>query len=90
MAPLQLLLLLAEALAMGILARRWSHVRRAYVDAVLDCWRLRRHIFAARRRIRSFRRRGDFWILRFVRPRLNRWREFRRFQRLGLPKVDSK
>jgi GT2 family glycosyltransferase len=88
--PLQLLLLLAEALAMGILARRWSHVRRGYVDAVRDCWRLRRHIFAERRRVRSLRQRGDFWIMRFLRPRLNRWREFRRFQRFGLPKVDPK
>jgi GT2 family glycosyltransferase len=88
--PLQLCLLAAEALVMGLLSRRISHVRRAYLEAVLDCWRLRRHIVAERRRLRNLRRHGDFWMLRFLRGRLNRWRELRWFLRFGLPKVDSK
>lgn len=88
--PLQLILLAAEGLAMGLLARRISHVRRAYLEAVVDCWRLRRHIFAERRRLKSLRCHGDFWMLRFLRGRLNRWREFRRFLHLGPPEVDSK
>lgn len=90
MVPPQILLLMAEAFFMGVVARRWSHVRRAYVAAVLDCWRLRRHILAERRRIKALRQRGDFWMLRFLRPELNRWREFQRVRRLGLPKVDDK
>jgi GT2 family glycosyltransferase len=88
--PLQLMLLAVEALAMYLVVRRWSYVRRAYLEAVRDCWRLRGHVLAERRRLRSFRRRGDFWMLRFLQPRLNRWREFRRLRQFGLPKVDSK
>jgi len=88
--PLQLALLAAEAMAMSLLVRRWSFVRRAYLDAVGDCWRLRRHIQAERRRGRQFRRRGDWWMLRFLRPQMNRWRELRRFRRFGVPRVDSK
>lgn len=88
--PLQLLLLATEALVMSLWSRRFSHFRRAYWEAVLDCWRLRRHVFAARQRLKSLRRRGDFWMLRFLRLRLNRWREFRRLLRFGLPNVDPK
>jgi hypothetical protein len=88
--PLQLGLLAVEALGMSLLVRRWSFIRRAYLDALFDCWRMRSHILGERRRIREFRRRGDFWMLRFLQPRLNRWREFRRCRRFGMPKVDSK
>jgi len=88
--PLQLMMLAAEASAMGILTRRWSHIRRAYLAAVWDCWRLRKHIRAERRRLKTLRKRGDFWMLRFFRTSMNRLEEFRRVQRFGLPKVDSK
>ncbi len=88
--PLQLLMLAAEAFAMAVLTRRWSHVRRAYLAAVWDCWRLRKHIRAERRRLKALRRRGDFWMLRFFRGSLNRLEELRRVRRFGLPKVDSK
>jgi len=88
--PLQLGMLAAEALAMSLVVRRWSFIRRAYWDALRDCWRLRGHIRAKRLQVRAFRQRSDFWMLRFLQPRLNRWREFRRFHRFGLPKVDSK
>jgi N-acetylglucosaminyl-diphospho-decaprenol L-rhamnosyltransferase len=89
MVPLQLLLLAAEAAVMALLARRWSHVRRAYLEAIWDCWRLRHHILAERRRLRQLRQHGDFWMLRFLRGRLNRWEEVQRFARFGLPKVDA-
>ena len=88
--PLQILLLAAEAAFMSLLVRRWSFVRRVYLEAVWDCWRLRRHILAERRRLAKLRRRGDFWMLRFLRPRLNRWGELQSCRRYGLPKVDSK
>lgn len=88
--PLQLLLLAAEAVAMTAMTRRWSHVRRAYLEALRDCWRLRRHILAERRRLRQLRQHGDLWMLRFLRVRLNRWGELRRFRRYGLPEVDAK
>ena len=67
--------------------RRWSFVKRAYLDAVKDCWGLRHHILAERRRIRGFRRRGDFWMLRFLRLRPNRWAELQRVRQSGIPRV---
>jgi GT2 family glycosyltransferase len=76
-----------EALFSLVVVRRWSFVKRAYWAAVADCWRLRRHVLAERRRIREFRRRGDLWMLRFLRCRLNRWDEIQRLRRFGLPKV---
>ncbi len=85
--PLQLGLLALEAVASLVLVGRWSFVRRAYGDAVADCWRLRGHIRAERRRIREMRRRDDFWMLRFLRARLNRWDELQRLRRFGVPKV---
>lgn len=85
--PLQLALLALEALVSLVLIRRWTFVRRAYGDAVIDCWRLRKHIRAERRRIRQFRRRGDGWMLRFLRVRCNRWDELQRLRRFGVPKV---
>ena len=88
--PLQLLMLGGEALFMWAWTRRWSHIRRAYLEALADCWRLRPHILAERRRLRSLRRHGDLWMLRFLRGRLNRWQELRRFRRFGMPKVDQK
>lgn len=88
--PLQLGLLAAEAAVMAVLTRRWSHAKCSYWDAVVDCWKLRKHIGAERRKIKKLRRHGDFWMLRFLRWRLNRWREMQRFLRAGLPKVDAK
>lgn len=85
--PLQLLMLLAESIVSLALVRRWSYVKRAYWDAVTGCWRLRKHVLSERRRIRQFRRRGDFWMLRFLRWRLNRWYELQRLRQFGLPKI---
>ena len=86
----QALLLGLEALALAALTRRWSHFRRAWIEALWDCWRLRGHILAERRRLRKVRQHGDFWLLRFLRGRFNRSTELRRCWRLGLPKVDAK
>lgn len=85
--PLQLFLFGLEGLVGWILLRRWGFFKRSYLDAVADCWRLRGHIRAERRRIRQFRRRGDVWMLRFLRWRLNRWDEVQRMRRFGVPKV---
>jgi GT2 family glycosyltransferase len=84
---LQLCMLAAEAVVGLFLVRRWSFVKRAYLDAVKDCWGLRHHILAERRRIRGFRRRGDFWMLRFLRLRPNRWAELQRVRQSGIPRV---
>ena len=87
--PLQIGLLAIEGAFMGCLTRRWSHVRRAYLEAVGDCWRLRGHVLAERRRLRRIRRRSDFWMLRFFRLRFNRWLELKRWRKLGAPRVDA-
>ncbi len=85
--PLQVGFLFVEALVAMLLVGRWSFVRRVYWDALTDCWRLRGHVLAERKRIRQFRRRSDWWMLRFLRWRLNRWDELRRMMRFGKPHV---
>lgn len=87
--PAQIGLLFLEALASLVLIRRWSFVKRAYWDAVKDCWRLRGHISKERRRVRQFRRRGDLWMLRFLRLRFNRWDEVQRMRQSGPPKITA-
>jgi len=85
-----LLLLSAEALVILLLVRRWQHVRHAYIGAVLDVWRLRRHVCEWRRRIAGFRRRSDWWMLRFIRLKPSRWAEVRRLFQFGAPKIDAR
>jgi hypothetical protein len=87
---LQLFLLLAEALVALVLVRRWSFVKRAYGEAVYDVWRLRFHVAAERQRLKANRRRGDLWMLRFLRLRPNRWDEVVRMLRFGPPAVSQK
>ena len=87
--PLQLCLLVVEAVTALVLVRRWGFIRRAYLGAVADCWRLRGHVLVVRKRIRQFRRRGDLYMLRFLRLRLNRWDELQRLRRQGVPKVTA-
>jgi GT2 family glycosyltransferase len=83
-------LLLAESVVSLLLVRRWSYVRKSYFSAFADVFRMRGHILEWRRRIRSFRRRGDFYMIRFLRLKPNRWWEFRRMLRFGPPKVNAK
>ncbi len=85
--PLQIVLLGLEACVWLALTRRWAFVKRAYVEAILDCWRLRGHVRAERARVRGFRRHTDWWMLRFLHWRLNRWDELDRLRRWGVPKV---
>ena len=88
--PLQVMLMALEALAGGLLLRRWSFAQRSFLDAVADCWRLRGHIVAERRRIRAFRKRSDWWMLRFLGWRFNRWDEIQRVRQFGVPKVTTR
>jgi GT2 family glycosyltransferase len=85
-----LLLLMAEAAVMWLLLRRWSHVRKAYISAVFEAFRMRGHVLEWRRRIAQFRQRGDFFMLRFLRFKPTRWHEVTRLFKFGAPKVDSK
>lgn len=85
-----LALLTAETAVGLLLVRRWSFARKSLLAPLAEVWRMRARILAARRHIRSFRRRGDFWMLRFLRLRPGHWEDFKRMFRLGLPKVDSR
>jgi hypothetical protein len=82
-----LALLLVEALASLVLLRNWRYVRKAYFGAIAEAFRMRGHVREWRRRIKSFRRRGDFKLLRFLTWRVNRWGELTQVLRLGLPKI---
>jgi GT2 family glycosyltransferase len=85
-----LFLLLLESLAALILVRRWSYVRKSYLAAIADAFRMMPHVREWRRRIHGFRERGDFWMLRFLRLKPSRWEEIVRLFTVGPPKIDSK
>jgi GT2 family glycosyltransferase len=77
----------AEMVAVLLLTRQWGVIRRAYLRAFADLWRLRKHIRRERNRLATLRRHGDFWMLRFLRLRPGRWLDIERLLRLGMPKV---
>ena len=85
-----LFLLGFEALVSLLLVRRWSYVRQSYVRAVPACWAMRAHVRDWRRRIRGFRQRGDFQMLRFLRFKPSRWTDFTKLLHWGVPKVDRR
>jgi GT2 family glycosyltransferase len=89
MGLLQVGMLFLEALAALVLVRRWTFVRRAYFEAMADCWRLRGHLILKRRKIKELRKHGDFWMLRFLRLRANRWDEAQRVRRMGIPRITA-
>ena len=83
-------LLFVESLAGSLLLRRWSFARASFWSVLRDCWRLRGHISRQRRVVSTFRKRSDFWMLRFFKLRLNRWDEVKRTVKFGPPRVDAK
>lgn len=90
LALLQVLLLSIEMIAALVLVRRWSFIKRSYLDAFRDLLRLAPHIRAERRKLHSLRKRGDWYMLRFLRLRLNRWDELVQMVRRGPPKVSPR
>lgn len=85
-----LLLLVAEALVSLLLIRRWSHVRKSYFSAIYDAFRMWPHVREWRHRIAGFRRRGDFYIMRFLQLKPSRWIEVKNLFSAGPPKIDQK
>lgn len=85
--PLLMALVFVESLVGILIVRRVSYFRRACLDAFRDCWRMRGHVLAERKRVATFRKRSDFWMLRFLRLRFNRWDEVKRVFKFGLPRV---
>jgi hypothetical protein len=85
-----LLLLGLEAVVSLALVRRWSFVRKSYLAAVADAFRMLGHVRRWRKRIRGFRKRGDFYMLRFVKLVPGRWGELKQILQHGAPKVDAR
>ena len=83
-------LLFLESLVGAVLLRRWSFVRASFWSVLADCWRMRGHVARKRREIAAFRKRSDFWMLRFFKLRLNRWDEVKRMLKFGPPRVDAR
>lgn len=81
-------LILLEGIATWILARSWSLAKDTCFAALADFWKLRAYIWEERRRIATFRRRGDFWMLRFFRFRFGRWEEVKRILKGGYPRFN--
>jgi hypothetical protein len=73
-----------------VLARRWSYFQRTFTATLASIWQLRGYIAAERRRMRTIRRRGDFFMLRFFSFRLNRWWEVKNMMKLGPPILDAR
>lgn len=85
LAVTQVLLLTAEAIVGSLFARRLSFARWALFKPLGECWRLRREIRAERRRIKTFRQRGDWWMLRrFFKFRFGRWNDVKRLLKCGV------
>lgn len=89
-AALQVLLLFCESLVSLILIRRASFTRRAYWEAVRDCYRMRVHILKERKLLNGIRQKSDWYMLRFLTWRWARWDDFQMIRALGLPKVTAK
>lgn len=83
-------LLLTEALVGLLIIRRWGFIKKSYLDAIGDAFRMLPEVRAWRRRIRGFRQRGDFGMLRFLRLMPSRWTELKRIFKFGAPKIDVK
>ena len=83
-------LALLEGLAGATWLRRWSFFSNTTGKALASCWQMRGHWIAERRRINSFRKRGDFWMIRFLSWRMNRWAEIRQIPKLGMPKIEAR
>lgn len=82
------MLIMLEGLFVLVMTRNVAIAKKVSLDVFADFWRLRGHVFKERKRIRSFRRRGDFWMLRFFRPGFGRSHEIRAIFKRGFPKFN--
>lgn len=78
--------ILAEGLVTWAATRKWSLARASSLDALVSFARMLGHIRAERRRIAGFRKRSDWWMLRFLRLGFGRWAEVSRALKHGYPK----
>ncbi len=82
------LLILLEGLATLVMTRSWSLFEKTCWGALAGFWSLRTHVRQKRKEIRSFRRHGDFWMLRFLRFGFGRWHEVKALLQRGFPKFN--
>jgi len=75
-----------EGLMTWAMTRDRSLAKATSFDALNDFWRLRGHIRDKRHCIASFRRHGDFWMLRFFRFGFGRWEEVLKILKSGFPR----
>ena len=75
-----------EGFATLAMTRKWSLAKATCFDALADFWRMRAHICDQRRRIASFRKHSDFWMLRFFRFGFGRWDEVAKILKSGFPR----
>lgn len=85
-----LLMLLAEAFFFLVATRNWKFVRNSYIRGIAEAFRMRAHVRAWREKIKSFRQRGDFWMMRFLHLKPARLGELMVVFKLGSPKVEEK
>ncbi len=83
-------LIVLEGCSVLLMTKNAAIAKRVSVDVFADFWRLRHHVFQERKRIRSFRRRGDFWMLRFFRLGFGRSYEIKAIFKLGFPKFNRR
>jgi len=83
-------LLLVKAVVSLLLVRRWSYIRKSYLSAIYQAFQMHAHVRQWRGRIRGFRQRGDWWMLRFLRLTPAFFGEIRWLCKFGHPKVDAK
>jgi GT2 family glycosyltransferase len=83
-------LVLFEGLMGAIMLRRWSFFTNTSWQALAVCWQLRDHWMEQRRRICGFRKCGDFFMIRFLSWRLNRWDAYAQILKLGLPNIEKR
>jgi hypothetical protein len=81
-------LILLEGLFVLLMTRNAAIAKKISLDVFADFWRMRGHVFQERKRIRSFRRRGDFWMLRFFRLGFGRSHEIKAILKRGFPKFN--
>ena len=72
--PLQILMLLTEAIFFLIVRRNWRFVWTGYLKAIIDAFKMLPHIIEERKNIQQIRRRSDWTMAKlFLRFRINRW-----------------
>ena len=79
-------LIVLEGLLVLLMTRNAAIAKEISLDVFADFWCLRDHVFKERKRINLFRRRGDFWMLRFFRLGFGRSHEIRDILKRGFPK----